>query len=157
MSRALAPQWSIGNLETSLNRLFDEFFDNSLWLISNSWNGPNVIGELGKSAYPRVNIKDLPEKIVVEASVPGMTKDNINVEWKDDILTISGQSRNEKTSNNKYFKKEIHQSAFTRSFSVNKNEYNVEQIDCKLENGLMVIDIPKNTVKLEEVKKIEIK
>ena len=85
-------------------------------------------------------------KYVVTAEVPGINQDNLTVEYKDNILTITAEynEKNESTSRRGKY----------------KANYRIENVDeegiaAKINNGLLVVTLPK---KKEEVpKKIEIK
>lgn len=148
---------------TLSNRLFDDFFDEI-----GSYFGLDI--PLGifdtsttKFAYPRMNIIDTEKEVILEATVPGLTKDNVKVEWSDNTLIISGGCEEKKESKDKdggkYFRREITKKNFSRSFTVYESLYDVYNIDAKVENGLLTITLPKLKVeeKKPEVKKIEVK
>jgi HSP20 family protein len=113
---------------------------------------------LKKSGYPKVNIVENTDNTIIEATVPGLTKNDVVVDWKNNILTLSYKKCEKTESKDKnYIVREIHQSNFSRSFTVNKLDYKVDEVTAKVENGMLTIIIPrtKNWDK-PEVKKINV-
>lgn len=165
MMLSLVPFNNFGSLSTSMDNLFNQVMSD-VFGKSHKW-------EVGKSSYPRINTLEYDDKVVVEAAVPGLTKDDIKVEWNNDILTISGESQYviatkdlqsmknqiKISESGTYGYRELHKSSFIRSFSLYEDEFEVEKIDAKVENGLLTISIPKKSVKIEKekVRKIQIK
>lgn len=140
---------------TPFSSFFDEFFGNRF---------PELRSDLGadffgKGTYPKVNIRDEESEVVIEAEIPGLTKDQVSVEIQDGILRIKGEKRHEdETKKKNYVHRELKQSSFCRSFTLNDN-LDQGQVNAKFENGLLEVSLKKLTPspKKEEVKKIEIK
>lgn len=140
---------------TSFDRLFNQIFESTF---------PDSAKELGvdlfsKGAYPKVNIYDEDDKITIEAEVPGLTKDQVNVEVQDGVLTIKGNKRIDEKSDKKgvYVYRELKQSSFARSFQLHDN-LDSENIKAKFENGVLMLTILKKVPenKLKAVKTISI-
>jgi len=113
-----------------------------------------------KAGYPKVNIQNLSDQIVIDAAIPGLTKDSVKVEWSKGILSIKGESQNDSEKDeNGYVIRELHKRSFCRSFSMPEDKFDVEKIDAGIDNGLLHVIIPKREKEIdkEEVKKIEIK
>ena len=71
---------------TPFDQIFDEFF---------KANAPNFSQDFGadffeKGSYPRVDVVDYSDKVVIEAEVPGLSKQDVNVEVEQNVLTVSG-------------------------------------------------------------------
>ncbi len=97
-----------------------------------------------KSFMPAVNITDKKESYQIELAVPGFTKENFSLAVEKNLLTISGEKAvEEKKEEEKVTRKEFHYAAFKRSFTLPKNVVS-ESIAAKYENGILVIEIPKN-------------
>ncbi|MBQ3393079.1 MAG: Hsp20/alpha crystallin family protein [Lachnospiraceae bacterium] len=96
---------------------------------------------------------------VLQAELPGFAKEDIHVDLKDNILTISAshnEEKNEEDKETKYIRRERHTSAYSRSFRV----ANVmpEDISASYKNGILEVVFPKRDALPEkEVKTIEIK
>lgn len=97
-----------------------------------------------RTFLPSANITDKREGYKIELVVPGFTKENINLSIDKNVLTIAGEKQEEvKKEDEKITRKEFHQAAFKRSFTLPKNIV-AESIAAKYENGILVIDIPKS-------------
>lgn len=158
--KGLIPFTAKNDFLTHTNRLFDDFYDE----ISSCFGLDIPIGifdtNISKNAYPRVNIIDAGKNVIVEATVPGLTKEDISVEWCDNTLTISGGKEEKKELKEKdYKRREITKKRFSRSFSVYESLYDCYNIKAEVKDGLLTITLPKKVVeeKKPEIKKIEIK
>ena len=125
----------------------DNFFGNSY---SNS-----NLSEYGSSFQPAVNILEEEEYFLISADLPGLEKDQINIDFTDGILSLSGERKEEKTTGEKNFRRvEKRYGKFVRSFRMPDN-IKTEQIDASFSDGVLEIRIPKS----EKAKplKIEVK
>jgi HSP20 family molecular chaperone IbpA len=110
---------------------------------------PEVIKTHAAAAYPKVNIKDYPDKVIIEATITGLDKDDVKISKRenDDMtvtLAIKYKKEEEKCNENiKYLKKEISSSSFYRSWDINRESFNTNDIKITAENGLLSISIPK--------------
>jgi HSP20 family protein len=110
-----------------------------------------------KGNYPKVDVIDEKGSVRIIAEIPGYTKDDVEINFEDGLLTISGHSRNEKEESSKtYLYRELKRSSFSRSFGVDETVLNVDSIIAKFENGILDVEIPKIDVIKIEKKKIEI-
>lgn len=98
-----------------------------------------------RAKIPAVNIKEREKDFVIELAVPGIKKENIEIELEKDILTVSSNLEKEKIE---YTKHEFEYSNFKRSFSLPKT-IDVENIQAEYVNGILYLTIAK---KKEEVK-----
>lgn len=106
-------------------------------------------------SYPKVNISSLDNEYIIEAHVPGLSKEDISVELKNDILSIKGNYQNSsENSEENYIRKEFYQSSFSRNFRL--IDVDTENINCNLNNGVLTIKV-KKVVCENEVKKITVK
>jgi HSP20 family protein len=111
----------------------------------------------GKAAYPKVNVITNDESVVIEAELAGYKKDEIDIEVKEGVLTISGGASqlNEQTDKVVYLLRELKRSSFSRSFKLG-DQLNASDVDAKFDNGLLTITIQK-LEKEPESKKVTIK
>lgn len=112
-----------------------------------------------KGTYPKIDVRDESDCIIIDAEVPGLTKDQIKVEIDGASLRIKGEKKKiDETKSKTYIHKELKHSAFCRSFTIGKN-IKMENISSKFENGVLEIVLPK--IKPEEkpktIRQIEIK
>jgi HSP20 family protein len=113
----------------------------------------------GTSA-PAVNIRDNEENFKVEMAVPGMKKEDFNIDLENNILTISAEDRAEEESkgeNGNYTRREFRYSAFKRSFTL-PEAADGDKIFAGYKDGVLEITIPKREEALPKPpKQIQIK
>jgi HSP20 family protein len=128
-----------GNLINQLPMLFDDFFRRDVF----DWNNANY--SESNTTMPAVNIRETADNYEVEVAAPGMTKEDFNVELDGNILTISSEktNRQEEGENEKYSRKEFSYQAFKRTFTLQKDVVDIDKINARYENGLLLLHIPK--------------
>lgn len=139
---------------TPFDRVFDEVF---------AAHFPELNKELGvgffeKQSYPRVDVVDYNDRVEILAEIPGLSKDEVNVEVQENVLTISGQKIKkveDKESTGKYIRRELKHSSFKRSFTLG-DQINKNSPQAKFENGLLTITLAKVKPTIPETKKIKI-
>jgi HSP20 family protein len=114
--------------------------------------------ESGISAFlPSVNSREAKDAYYVEIDLPGIKKDEISIDVKDNVLTISGERKvKEETKEESYYKIESKYGKFVRSFTLPKN-VNIDKIEANSVDGVLEVKIPKHEVITNQPKKIEIK
>jgi HSP20 family protein len=118
-------------------RPWNEWFDNS--------------GIMGRTMnIPAVNIAESNESYGVSLAVPGMKKEDFNIDVNGNILTISCEKEETKEEKDAMFnRKEYNYSSFSRSFTL-PDEVNKERIDANYTDGVLKIMLPKK----DEAKKL---
>lgn len=135
-----------GELKTMTDRLFGDFWRelDSLMTVPVGQLG-SVVGR--KYSYPRINVQNLETEYTIEAAVPGLTKDDVQVDYVDGVLTISASSQNEKDEEaNGYVVRELHKSSFSRSLNVDPDQCDVEAIEAGVNDGILTVKIPKKAL-----------
>jgi len=133
-----------------IESFLDSFFNDSFSALSNS----SGISVYDKYSYPKVDIIQNEKDMLIEAEIPGLSKEDVSVELEKNILTISGVSRKDKSSDKtNYIRREIKRSSFKRSFTIS-DSLNKEKIKADFKDGILNITIPKN--KPDSVKKLKI-
>lgn len=103
---------------------------------------------------PAVDIKEEENRYVVKADLPGVSSKDIEITMENNMLTVSGQRKSEKETNEKgYHRIERSYGSFTRSFSFPQNA-DAEGIKASNKDGVLEIVIPKKASSLP--KKIQI-
>jgi HSP20 family protein len=124
---------------TPFDRLFDDMLTDMFPAIRRDF------GEdfFTKGSYPKVNVINYDECIEIDAAIPGMTRDSVDVEITDGVLTIQGTSnQNRHVDDAQYLKREIKRSSFRRSFTLGEN-LDSGKISAKFDNGILTLIIPK--------------
>lgn len=126
--------------------------------VRNAMNVPAATGDTTVTGFtPSVNTREGEFAYHVEVDLPGVKKEDINVDIKEDMLTISGErkTKNELTEKD-YHKKECFYGMFRRSFTLPENS-DAENISASSEDGVLEVVIPKLKEVEKEAKKIEVK
>ena len=105
----------------------------------------------------RTDIRDAGDRFVLEAELPGFSKEDIKLDVKDSILTISAQhseNKDEKDDKGSYIRRERRFGSFTRSFDV--TGVDEEHITASYNNGVLELNLPKAVPVVPEAKRIAI-
>jgi HSP20 family protein len=104
---------------------------------------------------PVVDVYEDPEKVTVEAELPGVDPENVQITIDKDRLTIKGSTTSEKTEEKKDFlRAERTRGSFMRSFML-PSSVESEKILASYDKGVLTVSIPKRP---EEVpRKVDIK
>ena len=106
---------------------------------------------------PVVNTREGEFAYHVEADIPGVEKEDIKVDVKDNVLTISGERKHkEEVKKEDYYKLESSYGKFERSFTLPKG-VDTENIQASSDKGVLEVTIPKLETEVEKTKKIEVK
>jgi HSP20 family protein len=92
----------------------------------------------------------------VSAELPGMDDEDIEVSLSRDVLTISGEKKQEKEEKGRdYYRAERSYGSFRRSIPL-PAEVNADKVDAVFSKGVLTITLPK-TAKAEGRKRIIVK
>ena len=115
----------------------NDLFDNSRFI-------SDFFGKANAMNLPAVNIKESEKHFEVELAVPGMKKENISIEMKDNMVTISGEKKEEhEEKDEKYHHREFSYGSFSRSFTIPEG-VEADKIKANFDNGVLHLMIPKN-------------
>ena len=102
---------------------------------------------------PTVDVYEEKDDIVVKAELPGMDKDNIEVNLTDHTLTIKGEKKKEEeVKEENYYRSERSYGSFLRTLELPKDVH-ADKVKASFKNGILEVRIPKT----EEAKAKEIK
>jgi HSP20 family protein len=125
-----------------MDRLFDEIFKRpffSLW--SHRLGGEQAAEE---QLYVPVDIFEDGESVIVKAEMPGIKKEDINVQLTPDTITISGQKKTEKrVEEENYFRMESSSGSFTRTCQL-PAEIITDKARAVFKDGVLEVRIPKS-------------
>src|ERR1700687_4134161 len=127
----LEPFRGISTLQDQFNRLFNESFRNH----------PE---ESALTTWaPAVDIYETPNELVVKADLPDVNEKDIDVRVENNLLTIRGERKFEKSvSEENFLRVERTYGAFRRSFSL-PTTVNAETIGAEYKNGVLTVTLPK--------------
>lgn len=93
---------------------------------------------------PDFEVKETENAYLIQADLPGVKEEDINITVSGNQLTVSGKreaSREE--GDERYYIYERRFGSFTRSFTL-PAEANVESIEAELDNGVLALTVPKS-------------
>jgi HSP20 family protein len=144
------PFMDLTRWETDMDRMMEGFFGRN----RRPW-GPSLWSRRGlhELTTPMVDVYEEKDDVVVKAELPGMTKDDIEVDISDRYLTLKGEKKKEeKIEEEDYFACERTYGAFHRSVELPK-DVQADKVKASFKDGILEIRLPKT----EEAKTREIK
>ncbi len=130
-------------VKSSLLPSVSRFFDDD-WSSLFDWTNHNFPASGG--TLPSVNVMENENDYILEMAVPGMKKDDFEIEVNNNVLTIKSESKNEteeKIEDN-YTRREFSYRAFQRSFNLNNKVVNDAKINATYQDGILRVTLPKN-------------
>ena len=121
------------------NRMMEDFFDRDFM----DWPSPNF--SAAGTTLPAVNVKESDKAYEVEMAAPGLKKEDFTVEFRNNMLIISSEKREEfeeKEAGN-FTRKEFSYQSFQRSIALPANSVDEENIKARYENGVLSLTVPK--------------
>jgi HSP20 family protein len=124
------PAREVDTLQGEVNRLFDTFFGGSDDVRTRRW-------------VPAMDLVESDEHLVLRADLPGLGEDDVNIEIKDGVLTVSGERRAEhEDSAEGFYRLERAFGSFSRSLSL-PDGIDVDSVDADFTDGVLEVRIPK--------------
>ena len=127
-------------LQDRINRIFNE---------ANRSEGESVSS---KAWTPIVDIFETESDLIVRAEVPGVNRDDIDIEVTTESLTIRGERKFDEDANEKSIRIERPYGPFQRSFTIGV-PVQPDKVKASYQDGVLQITVPK----AEEVKPKKIK
>lgn len=136
-------------LERDMDRRFGDFFGGGLRPLWSRWWPARA----ESFAAPVVDIYEEKDDIVLKAELPGMTKDDIEVNVTDHQLTLKGEKKKEEeVKEDNYYRCERSFGSFSRVVDL-PEEVQTEKAKASFKDGVLEIRVPKT----EEAKRKRIK
>lgn len=116
---------------------FDQLFNNFF----NEDEAFPAFDMFGSGSF-RVDMKETDNAYMMEADLPGVPKEGINIEYNNSYLTISAKRDNQvEEKNNDYIRRERSCGEYKRSFYVDNIDEN--KIDASYKDGVLKVILPK--------------
>ena len=129
-------------ISSILNRHFDDLY-------------PDYENNSDKLSMP-VELADKKDEYDIRAELPGVKKEDLDIDLNDNYLTIRAKKESEKEEHEKCYRKtEFRYGEFSRSIYL-PQEVDFDKIEAKLEHGVLKLRLPKMEKTKETVKKIVI-
>ena len=131
--RRPSPFGELWSLRSAMDRLFEDSFVRPRTWAGLLESGPGLPLDVTATA----------DEIRVEASLPGFKPDEVEITVEDGTLTISGQSKEERTQESgSYLLQEIRRGSFSRSVALPAG-LEADKASATFENGVLTLRIPK--------------
>jgi len=126
------PARELSSLQGEMNRLFNTFFDTP------------AAGNTGMQRWvPAMDLVEGEDHYLLRADLPGMDESDVNVELDDNVLSISGERKEETRSERQGFHRiERATGAFRRTLTLPEG-VDAEAIAASFDKGVLEIRIPK--------------
>ena len=135
--------------ESSLTPLLKEM-DRML----SEWNWPRTFDV--EKATPPIEVTESDNDIVVRAQVPGMKKEDLQVEILDGSLNLRGEVRETKEEKEKsFYRSEFHYGSFSRTVPL-PSGVDTAKATAKLTEGVLELRIPKTDEARKRTRRIQI-
>jgi HSP20 family protein len=151
-TKAVAPWRPFTGLtrwETEMDRMMDDFFGRRM----RAWWPERWLGRETEVTAPSVDVYEEKDDIIVKAELPGMDKNDIEVNISDSQLILKGEKKKEeKVEEENYYRCERSYGAFFRTLEL-PSTVQADKIKASFKNGVLEVRLPKT----EEAKSKEIK
>jgi HSP20 family protein len=128
------PIRELDSLQSDMNRLFDAFFQGR-------GGGGQVNG--ARRWVPAMDLVETDQHLVLRADLPGLDREDLNIEVKDGVLTISGERKAEHTDKSEgFYRVERAFGRFSRSLDLPQG-LDPKAVSADFDRGVLEVRIPK--------------
>lgn len=96
----------------------------------------------GRYYRPRVDIVEREGELLVQADMPGVGPDDVDVQFNDGVLTILGRVADRQSGETPYLTREYGVGDYYRSFQVS-DQIDAQQISAEMTQGVLTLHLPK--------------
>ena len=123
------PGREVDTLQSEVNRIFDTFF------------GANETRS--RRWVPAMDLVETDDHLVLRADLPGLKREDVEIELKDGVLTVSGERKAEQQDRSEgFYRVERAFGSFSRSLSLPKGT-DAGRVTAEFEDGVLEVRIPK--------------
>jgi len=125
------PARELDTLQSDVNRLFDGFF------------GRRESPTAGRRWIPAMDLVETDDHLVLRADLPGLDREDIEIEVKDNVLTVAGERKGEHEEKGEGFHRvERSFGRFSRSLDLPQG-IDAGEVDAQFDRGVLEVRIPK--------------
>lgn len=121
----------------SLDRLFESVFGQSPL-----FGFRHMRSDVGLGWSPAIDIRETDNELIVYAALPGLSKEDVTVEVKDNTLILSGKMKALGSEEDSWIRREFPRGEFYRAFSLSA-DVQVGRVSASMKNGVLEIRLPK--------------
>jgi len=128
------PFRELSTLQNEMNRLFNTVFDAP---------APGNGGSTLRRWMPAMDLVETDDHFVLRADLPGVSEDDVKIEFEDGTLTVSGERRAEHESKDEgYYRVERAFGSFSRSLTLPQG-IDPAAVGASFDRGVLEVRIPK--------------
>jgi HSP20 family protein len=128
------PARELDSLQSDMNRIFDGFFGRD-----SGTRGANAL----QRWIPAMDLVETDDDLVLRADLPGLDRDDVGIEVKDNVLTVSGERRAEHEDRNEGFHRvERSFGRFSRSLGLPQG-VSADNVRASFDRGVLEVRVPK--------------
>jgi HSP20 family protein len=123
------PAREVDSLQSEVNRVFDAFFGNG--------------GARTRRWVPAMDLVETEDQLVLRADLPGLSRDDVEIEIKDGVLTVSGERKTDHEEKSEgFYRVERAFGRFSRSLTL-PDGIDAERVAAEFNDGVLEVRIPK--------------
>lgn len=124
------PAREVDSLQSEVNRVFDAFFGNAAGTRARRW-------------VPAADLVETEDHLVLRADLPGLSRDDVEIEIKDGVLTVAGERRADHEEKSEgFYRVERSFGRFSRSMTL-PDGIDADTIAAEFDDGVLEVRIPK--------------
>jgi HSP20 family protein len=128
------PLRELATVQQQMRRMLEDIFGGS---------GGSEIEERERRWLPSMDVVDRDNELLLRFDLPGVPKDQINVEVEDGTLVVSGERRSEQEERgDRFYRRERSVGTFTRSIPLPEG-IDPEKIKADFRDGVLELRVPK--------------
>jgi HSP20 family protein len=135
---------NLNSLQNEIDRVFDQFF---------SSGDQNRDGSSTQTVWrPRTDLIETDDTYRLHLDMPGMSRDELNISYKDNELVVSGERTSDRSGEDEEFVRvERSFGQFRRTLTLPRT-VDAEHISATYDNGVLTVTVPKTeTVKPRQI------
>lgn len=129
------PVRELNTIQNEMNRLFNTFFETT--------GGQGGSPAAGRRWLPAMDLAESGDEFVLRADLPGLSENDVNIEFEDNVLTVSGERKSEHEERIEgYYRLERASGRFSRSLTLPEG-VDPEKVQASFDRGVLEVRIPK--------------
>ncbi len=129
----------INNVVSSFMRDLEPFFKDEFF--NDRWfDSPTT-----RNWYPVIDLEEKANEVFINVELPGMTKDDIEISVENNVLTLKGHKKSERSEGDKekgFYRSERYFGEFERSFTLPAS-VQTDKTKASFDNGVLKLALPK--------------
>ncbi len=114
----------------------------------------NMFADFGGDISPAVDVYEKDNTVIVEAPLPGIHPDQVQVAVENDVLSIEGSmEKSTEVDDKEYYRKEVRTGSFHRAVAL-PSSVDGDKAVAEYKNGILKVTIPKMAQAVKKTIKI---